>query len=1300
MIRRSILNAAIAVLVAASFAFTAIADSRVTKINGDDISGDVEVVTDVDLSGIGGGVDTNAVRDIVDASFEKGELSSGTQNVNRVVGSFDNVSNRVAAIEGKEVTWDGKQDKIDDLDTIRSGASAGATAYQKPTGGIPKADLSSTVQASLGKADSALQTEKDPSVGVTNKYVYVKGKRMLTEQQSLAVLTEATNATIKSARDYTDNLAVVGNGFLRGTPFKAGGTAGEGFRSVEFCANRFVAGDINGNVWISESGSNGWRKVTATGLPLSGSYFRAFRHSGAGKVVGVAADGHVATSSDSGATWRIWDTLVGAFPGQQLYDIDYNGATGEWIAVRDGGITIAKWGETTRRDISSIAFRQVACSDDGTCVLGSATAKKGLWYLPAGGNVPVQSNVTNANFRCVGYANGLFVAGAFTGSSSTPDEDTGIWISRDGRTWRQVDANPDPYYACTFADGQWVITSTYRGHIRYSYNGQDWTACDRPGTVGVPVLSLANGRGLTLFCNINDGLGDGIYVAKIGRYVHSNWFYSKDEVEAMVSGIQGTTTNAVIDIIHATVDGEARPLPKYLHALDFADSYTNEAAAYYRSRGNGKVDGGCSAVRKGGFLYRNFDYPFDDRAEFIVKMSAGPNRFASVGVAQVGTNLTEAIVTSGKPEFSARYKWLPGATVDGINEHGVVAEINVVDTPVTGWHTNATSEAIHPLGAIRWILDHATNAQHGATYIAANIRFPAGWVQNFHYMIADAESTYIVENGTATDGDEYHEPDEPVTMTNFQLSKFPWDGMGMERFGLLLGGANITNAWYTRAYHRETNPPWISDLAEVIAYTNEIFDAWAAHDKEYFRGKTNGGESWWQSVHTSVYDITNRVLRVAVQETDDWYTFQVPSSGAKVDAYTKAETDEKLAGKANKNGDSNEDFSAKDIISVGTLFVASIQCGNEIHADGDINCYDEHYNLHHLSAKADRAESGHGDEIATLDADGNPTRSGIAKTNVATKSDMERKIIYDEENKSGSALGATSSGIYRSVAVGFNSTATAYNSIALGMEALAIKDYSVAIGSKTYAKHKSSLIIGAGSSYYDSHGDGTINFNAGDSETNSADAAKIFFGDKTLRSIIIEESLQAVVPNLSTNITAEVYIAATNACANLGIDPALIPQGGTLGTVGGLLVALAAAVALLRKKTKLLKSDGTAEDDFATELMGKQVAKEAIDAMTPYAQIAASASSINRSVKVYTATDTLPSPIPLPQIPTTGIIDLEVWIEAGSTAPSNVTFSPGIIPKDGKALEFAANSTNIIHLTARGGASHYTAVAAAFKAQS
>lgn len=55
-----------------------------------------------------------------------------------------------------------KQDVIADLATIRSGAAAGATAYQKPSTGIPKTDLSSAVQTSLEKADTSLQAETEP----------------------------------------------------------------------------------------------------------------------------------------------------------------------------------------------------------------------------------------------------------------------------------------------------------------------------------------------------------------------------------------------------------------------------------------------------------------------------------------------------------------------------------------------------------------------------------------------------------------------------------------------------------------------------------------------------------------------------------------------------------------------------------------------------------------------------------------------------------------------------------------------------------------------------------------------------------------------------------------------------------------------------------------------------------------------------------------------------------------------------------------------------------------------------------
>lgn len=60
-----------------------------------------------------------------------------------------------------------KQDVISDLATIRSGAAAGATAYQLPSTGMPSTDMSDDVQASLAKADSAMQSGDLPKATTT-----------------------------------------------------------------------------------------------------------------------------------------------------------------------------------------------------------------------------------------------------------------------------------------------------------------------------------------------------------------------------------------------------------------------------------------------------------------------------------------------------------------------------------------------------------------------------------------------------------------------------------------------------------------------------------------------------------------------------------------------------------------------------------------------------------------------------------------------------------------------------------------------------------------------------------------------------------------------------------------------------------------------------------------------------------------------------------------------------------------------------------------------------------------------------
>ena len=341
---------------------------------------------------------------------------------------------------------------------------------------------------------------------------------------------------------------------------------------------------------------------------------------------------------------------------------------------------------------------------------------------------------------------------------------------------------------------------------------------------------------------------------------------------ALVEKVRIATNELDRAISAKAIDGDACLLPRFLHLYDCDDSYPEDAAWYYSLP---QDYGGCSAVRDGGFLYRNLDWKFNNAADFVVRMSAGAGRFASVGVANCGTNLTEAFVCSHKP--SRFYKCLPGRTVDGINENGVCAEVNVVGG-APAW--NGTGD-IHPLAAVRWVLDHATSALDAATNLASRVKFPAGWGQNFHYMVADESATYVVENGA------FSNVTGRAVLTNFKFLPSPTYGAGWERYQLLSDpSASITNAWFTRCYERSTNPPWLSEFGDNYEYWNAALNSWELKPKEAHRGEIVNGESWWQTVHTSIYGFADRSLRIAVQEQDDWYVFRVPSAGG-----VKVETD-------------------------------------------------------------------------------------------------------------------------------------------------------------------------------------------------------------------------------------------------------------------------------------------------------------------------------------------------------------------------------------------------------------------------
>ena len=98
-----------------------------------------------------------AAKALEDATLAMNAASEAAHALDSAKGGFDSVDERIHAVET------GKQDAIDDLDAIRSNAAAGAAAYQKPAGGIPKEDLASAVQEVLDDVDLVFEPSDNPS---------------------------------------------------------------------------------------------------------------------------------------------------------------------------------------------------------------------------------------------------------------------------------------------------------------------------------------------------------------------------------------------------------------------------------------------------------------------------------------------------------------------------------------------------------------------------------------------------------------------------------------------------------------------------------------------------------------------------------------------------------------------------------------------------------------------------------------------------------------------------------------------------------------------------------------------------------------------------------------------------------------------------------------------------------------------------------------------------------------------------------------------------------------------------------
>lgn len=310
----------------------------------------------------------------------------------------------------------------------------------------------------------------------------------------------------------------------------------------------------------------------------------------------------------------------------------------------------------------------------------------------------------------------------------------------------------------------------------------------------------------------------------------------------------------------------------------------------------GKVAFGCSVVRNGDFIGRNFDFTINESCEFVVRTKATATRpHATIGVSNPAfITVTDDMVKEGLGEEILQY--LPWMLMDGINDAGLICISNLVnqlDLDVPHEHTSPGKPQIMSVYLVRAILDNCGNVAEAISYIKDHdiVAVPAELfgTEDLHVMIADPESTVVVE---------FKEGGIEVInanmMTNFYNFLYPDDGSvtyspyacGTERYKILRENYSNANSmeemWelmksvrYSRTFDATTDPFWCSEFYE---YFSSIVSAEEILNDELVQAVMNAFQHYaetgecsipdvlWFTVHNSIYDINKRKLWVTVRE--------------------------------------------------------------------------------------------------------------------------------------------------------------------------------------------------------------------------------------------------------------------------------------------------------------------------------------------------------------------------------------------------------------------------------------------------
>lgn len=386
------------------------------------------------------------------------------------------------------------------------------------------------------------------------------------------------------------------------------------------------------------------------------------------------------------------------------------------------------------------------------------------------------------------------------------------------------------------------------------------------------------------------------------------------------SGVDEDTIKALINQVLKNAYDSKTKLEDYLYEVEYSKIDYEAGKKYFETKNAQVLNGACTSVRKGNFYGRNLDWTYDNNAEFVVKMQAGANRYASIGVASAVAGLTNEI--AALDDYNPIYEVLPFYTVDGINEKGVVVNVNVIPHDNIENHGSTLTNPKETINAVmipRYILDHCASAdeakalfENDIAVVFSNTLLTYGYES--HYMIADKNKTYIME--FVNNEVQFIDVSENKPfMTNFLITTTQFNpdgsvaspisgnaeiinhisayGAGLERYNQIINTydaleatpeameAFMENLYYSNAYTKNlyNDDFWFTEFVGVdglkagdlasdyraSAKIQNLSTTWANRNRDEAKV--------WHTTHCSVYDIENCILYLDTQERHQFQPF-------------------------------------------------------------------------------------------------------------------------------------------------------------------------------------------------------------------------------------------------------------------------------------------------------------------------------------------------------------------------------------------------------------------------------------------